>query len=188
MFKIHWNCNFVGLLHHHFWLYIALALLGIILQLCKLLCLAKDRWRGFSTHKSHMVNRGVTIYLYIDISQYTRNLYRIAIRNVYRNISRLFPFLFKLFLFSFISYLIATVSPEIACLWHLYLYQRSLNRHMRMYIILILLRKVQTKGKYWEINWISIKILWKQHIAIYCDTVPKYRNISQYVFSVSWHP
>ena len=36
---------------------------------------------------------------YIDISQYTRNLYRIAIRNVYRKILRLFPFLFKLILF-----------------------------------------------------------------------------------------
>ena len=42
VFKIHCNCNFVGLLHHPFWLYLVLALLGIILQPFKLLCLAKD--------------------------------------------------------------------------------------------------------------------------------------------------
>ena len=29
MFKIHWNCNIVGLLHHPFWLYLVLAIFGI---------------------------------------------------------------------------------------------------------------------------------------------------------------
>ena len=36
---------------------------------------------------------------YIDISQYTKNLYRIAIRNSYRNILQLFFILIKLFIF-----------------------------------------------------------------------------------------
>ena len=43
--------------------------------------------------------RGVTINRYIGISQYTKNLYSIAIRNAYRNISRVFFFLIKLFTF-----------------------------------------------------------------------------------------
>ena len=47
---------------------------------------------------------------------------------------------------------------------------------MCMCKILILVRKVQNKGKYWEINWISMKINWKQRIAIYCNTVKIYRN------------
>ena len=48
---------------------------------------------------SFVIIRGVTIYRYIDISQYTKNLYRIAIRNSYRNISRIFFFLMKLIIF-----------------------------------------------------------------------------------------
>ena len=36
---------------------------------------------------------------YIDISQYTKNIYRIAIRNLYRNISWFFFLLIKLFVF-----------------------------------------------------------------------------------------
>ena len=44
--------------------------------------------------------RGVTKYRYIGISQNTKNLYRIAIQNVYCNISRLFLLLIKMFIFS----------------------------------------------------------------------------------------
>ena len=36
---------------------------------------------------------------YIDISQYTKNLYHITIWNVYRNILQVFFFLIKLFTF-----------------------------------------------------------------------------------------
>ena len=36
--KIHWNCKFVGLLHHPFWLFLILALLGIHFQLFQLFC------------------------------------------------------------------------------------------------------------------------------------------------------
>ena len=42
VFKIDINCNSVGLLHHPFWLYLVLALLGIHFQLFKILSLAKD--------------------------------------------------------------------------------------------------------------------------------------------------
>ena len=56
VFKIEWNCNFVGLLHHPFWLQLVKALLGITFQLFKLLSLAKDHWRGFSTRNAHMVH------------------------------------------------------------------------------------------------------------------------------------
>ena len=41
----------------------------------------------------------VGVSQYIDISQYTKNLYRIAIRNAYRNISGFFLLLIKLFIF-----------------------------------------------------------------------------------------
>ena len=54
--KIHWNCDFVGLLHQPFWLYLVLALLNITSRLYKLHCLAKDHWRGFSTRNAHMVH------------------------------------------------------------------------------------------------------------------------------------
>ena len=33
-----------------------MALLGITFQLFKLLCLAKDHWRGFGTRNAHMVH------------------------------------------------------------------------------------------------------------------------------------
>ena len=42
VFKIHSNCNFVGKLHHPFWLNLVLAFWGIHFQLFKLLSLAKD--------------------------------------------------------------------------------------------------------------------------------------------------
>ena len=48
------------------------------------------------------ISRGVTIYQYIGISQYTKNIYRIAIPNAYRNISWVFFFLIKLFTFHLI--------------------------------------------------------------------------------------
>ena len=48
---------------------------------------------------SWVLDRGVTIYRYIGISQYRKNLYRIAIRNSYRNISRIFFLLIKLIIF-----------------------------------------------------------------------------------------
>ena len=38
----------------------------------------------------YVSSRGVTIYRYIDMSQYTKNLYRIAIRNLYGDISQFF--------------------------------------------------------------------------------------------------
>ena len=47
--KTYWNYNFVGLLHHPFWLQLNLALWVSLLIFFKLLCLAKDHWRGFST-------------------------------------------------------------------------------------------------------------------------------------------
>ena len=56
VFKMYSNCDFVGLLHHPFWLYLVLALLGIPFQHFKLLSLAKDHWRGFSTRNAHMVH------------------------------------------------------------------------------------------------------------------------------------
>ena len=48
---------------------------------------------------NYKVSRGVTIYRYIDKSQYTKNLYCIDIRNLSRNISRFFFLLIKLFIF-----------------------------------------------------------------------------------------
>ena len=52
-----------------------------------------------------------------------------------------------------------------------------------MYIILILLHKVQNQGKYLEIDWILLKIIMMK--AIYWNTVEKYPSVSQYVFGVS---
>ena len=48
VFKIHSNCNFVGLP--------CFGTLGIHFHLFKLLSLAKDPWRGFSTRNAHMVH------------------------------------------------------------------------------------------------------------------------------------
>ena len=57
MLRINWNCNFVGLLHHPFWLQLVFSHFWIIfLQLFKPLCLAKDHWYGFSTRNAHMVH------------------------------------------------------------------------------------------------------------------------------------
>ena len=56
VFKIHWNCNIVGLLHHPFWLYLVLPLFWHLFSYFKLLCLAKDQWREFSTRDAHMVH------------------------------------------------------------------------------------------------------------------------------------
>ena len=55
VFKIDWNCNFVGLLHHPFWLQLVLALFCHHFS-AFYTCLAKDHWRGFSTRNAHMVN------------------------------------------------------------------------------------------------------------------------------------
>ena len=57
------ECDFVGLLHHPFWLNLVLALLDITFRLFKLLCLAKDNWRGFSTRNTHMVQFVIWIWL-----------------------------------------------------------------------------------------------------------------------------
>ena len=54
--KIDWNCNFVGLLYHHFWLQLVFALSGQHFQLLKPVCLAKDHWWGFITRNAHMVH------------------------------------------------------------------------------------------------------------------------------------
>ena len=55
--KINWNCNFVGLLHHPFWLLLVLALSDHISTFkTTLICLAncKDHWRAFITRNAHM--------------------------------------------------------------------------------------------------------------------------------------
>ena len=54
VFKIDRNCNFVGLLHHRFWLQFILILFCHYFS--KLHCSAKDHWRGFSTRHAHMVH------------------------------------------------------------------------------------------------------------------------------------
>ena len=51
--KIDRNCNFVGLLHHPFWLKLLSVLFGFVFQL---LSFAKDHWRGFNTRNAHMVH------------------------------------------------------------------------------------------------------------------------------------
>ena len=56
VFKIDWNCNFVCLLHHPFWLQLVWHFLVITFQLFKLHRLAKDHWRGFIL-QSHYPNR-----------------------------------------------------------------------------------------------------------------------------------
>ena len=58
VFKIDWNCNSVGLLHHPYWLRLVFRhFWGINLQpFCYLLCLAEDHWGGFSTRNAHMVH------------------------------------------------------------------------------------------------------------------------------------
>ena len=56
VFKIDWNCNFVGLLHHPFWLQLVLALFGYYFSTFYTTCLAKDHWRGFSTRNAHMIH------------------------------------------------------------------------------------------------------------------------------------
>ena len=43
-------------LHHPFWLYLDLALLGHHFTILKPLSLAKDHWWGFSTHNAHMIH------------------------------------------------------------------------------------------------------------------------------------
>ena len=54
--KIDWNCNVVGLLHHHLWLQLVLALLGHHFPTSEAtFILAKDHWWGFSTQYAHMV-------------------------------------------------------------------------------------------------------------------------------------
>ena len=54
--KINWNCNYVGLLHHPFWLQLVLALFGRYFSTFYTKCLAKDHWRGFNTRNAHMVH------------------------------------------------------------------------------------------------------------------------------------
>ena len=54
--NINWNCNFVDLLHHPFWLQLVFSLLEHHFQLFQLLCLAKDHWWEFSTRNAHMVH------------------------------------------------------------------------------------------------------------------------------------
>ena len=56
VFKINWNCNYVDLLHHPFWLRLVLALFGQYFSTFDTACLAKDHWRGFSTRNAHMVH------------------------------------------------------------------------------------------------------------------------------------
>ena len=56
VFKIDWNCNFVCLLHHPFWLQLVLALFGNYFSTFYTTCLAKDQWRGFSTRNAHLVH------------------------------------------------------------------------------------------------------------------------------------
>ena len=56
LISIDWNCNFVGLLHHPFWLHLVLALLGQYFLLLEPLCLAKDHWWGLITRNAHMVH------------------------------------------------------------------------------------------------------------------------------------
>ena len=56
VFKIDWNCRFVDLLHHPFWLQLVLALFGHYFSTFYATCLAKDHWRGFSTRNAHMVH------------------------------------------------------------------------------------------------------------------------------------
>ena len=51
-----WNYNFVGLLHHPFWLYLDLALLEHHFTILKLLSLAEDHWWGFSIRNAHMIH------------------------------------------------------------------------------------------------------------------------------------
>ena len=53
--KIDWNCNFVGLLHHPFWLQLVMTLSGNHFQLLNPHGLAKDHWWGFITQNTHMI-------------------------------------------------------------------------------------------------------------------------------------
>ena len=99
------------------------------------ICNVKDLY--FSKFQQKFV-RGVTLYQCILISQYMKNLYRIAIQNSYRNLSRFF-----FLLSSFNSCLVAIARLEGVSLTPLYPYERSLYSHICMYIIIILLRKVQ---------------------------------------------
>ena len=54
--KIVWNCNFVSLLHHPFWLQLVLACLGHLFLIFEITSLAKDHWWGFSTRNAHIVH------------------------------------------------------------------------------------------------------------------------------------
>ena len=54
--KIVWNWNFVGLLHHPFWLQLVLERLGHLFSTFEITSLAKDHWWGFSTQNAHMVH------------------------------------------------------------------------------------------------------------------------------------
>ena len=59
VFKLDWNCNFVDLWHHPFWLQLHFGtFLVITFQILKLqcTCLAQDPWRGFSTRNTQMVH------------------------------------------------------------------------------------------------------------------------------------
>ena len=56
IFSFYWKCNCLGLLHNPFLLQLVLTLLGITFQLFKLLCLAKDYWRGFNTRNAQMAH------------------------------------------------------------------------------------------------------------------------------------
>ena len=75
---------------------------------------------------------------YIDILQYTKNLYGIAIPNPYRNISCFFCLLIKLFIFHLILVL---QQLQVHKVYTCHIYTRSPYSHVCMYIILILLPK-----------------------------------------------
>ena len=88
--------------------------------------------------------RGDTIYRYIYISQYTKNLYRIAIRNSYRNISQFFFLPIKQFMFHSILVLKQLQVQKVYTCQIYTLIKRSLYSHVCMFRFYYVRFKIKT--------------------------------------------
>ena len=55
VFKIDWNCNFVGLLHHPIWLWF-FGTFGNYFSTFSTTFLAQEYWWGFSTRNAHIIH------------------------------------------------------------------------------------------------------------------------------------
>ena len=103
--------------------------------------------RGKRLHTDRQTLQTLGVSQYIEISQYMKNLYHIAIGNWYRNILRFFFLLIKLFIQKVLIQFLycSSFKSKSVYLSQLYPYKRSSYNHVCMYIILIYVRfKIKT--------------------------------------------